>query len=240
VAALLGAVFVPMAASQPTFSAVTALSAYKLATGVVSEVTLANPLPITGALTANQSVNLAQIVGTATVTGGLAGSQAVGGTAANNAAINQNPMLTALETVAIGTTPAAATAGNQRRLTGNTEGALFVQYGGAFQFSCFVEAVTVTTECKAAPAGGLRAYVTSISVSNEAGTAQTLDVIFGTGANCATAPTALTHKIQFGAAVGNQAYNLQNALVPTAANAICVRPLNATAFGATLTGYVAP
>ena len=39
------------ALSQPTFSAVTALLAYKTAVGVVSEVTVANPLPVTGTVT---------------------------------------------------------------------------------------------------------------------------------------------------------------------------------------------
>lgn len=164
------------------------------------------------------------------------------GTVANDTAITQNPLLVSLETVAIGTQPAAATAGNQRRMTGNREGALFTQYGGANQFSCFVEAVTVLTECRAAPAAGLRAYITSFNLVNEAATAQTLDVIFGTGANCATGPTALTPKFSFvaAAAVVNYGAALPTPLVPTAANAICVRPSAATAFGAVLTGYIAP
>lgn len=113
------------------------------------------------------------------------------------------------------------------------------------KFSCFVQAVTVTTQCQAAPAAGLRAYITDFSFSNQAATVQTLDIVFGTGTNCATGTTALTHKFQMGTNATTTSpmiieVDLQSPLVPTAANAICVRPSAATAFGATLTGYTAP
>lgn len=112
-------------------------------------------------------------------------------------------------------------------------------------FSCFVQAVTVMTQCQAAPAAGLRAYVTGFSASNQAATVQTLDIVFGTGANCATAPTALTHKYQMGTVATTTspflvADSFNNPLIPTAANAICIRPSAATAFGATITGFIAP
>jgi hypothetical protein len=113
------------------------------------------------------------------------------------------------------------------------------------KFSCFVQAVTVTTQCQAAPAAGLRAYVTDFSFSNQVATVQTLDIVFGTGTNCATGTTALTHKFQMGTAATTTSpmavtVDLQSPLIPTAANAICVRPSAATAFGATITGYTAP
>lgn len=113
------------------------------------------------------------------------------------------------------------------------------------KFSCFVQAVTVTTQCQAAPAAGLRAYITNISFSNQAATVQTLDIVFGTGANCVTGITALTHKFQMGTNATTTSpqsiiWNLNSPLIPTAANAICVRPSAATAFGATLTGYTGP
>jgi hypothetical protein len=113
------------------------------------------------------------------------------------------------------------------------------------KFSCLVQAVTVTTQCQAAPAAGLRAYITDIALSNQVATVQTLDIVFGTGTNCATGTTALTHKFQMGTnatTTSPQAIvmDLSSPLVPTAANAICVRPSAATAFGATITGYVAP
>ncbi len=112
-------------------------------------------------------------------------------------------------------------------------------------FSCLVEAVTATTICKAAPAAGLRNYVTSVSCSNEAATVQSIDVISGTGAACGTGTTALTHKIQFGTAATTTSPFISNAtfedpLVPTVLHAICLRPSAATAFGCTLTGFTAP
>lgn len=113
------------------------------------------------------------------------------------------------------------------------------------KFSCFVQAVTITTQCQAAPAAGLRAYITDISFSNQAATVQTLDIVFGTGTNCATGITALTHKFQMGTNATTTSpqsivLDLNSPLIPTAANAICVRPSAATAFGATLTGYTGP
>lgn len=58
-----------------------------------------SPLPAgtntIGALTANQSVNLAQVGGTNTVTGGVNGSQGVGGLAASGATLAGNPVLVA-------------------------------------------------------------------------------------------------------------------------------------------------
>src|SRR3970282_876248 len=49
--------------------------------------------PDSVALPANQSVNLAQVAGTTTVTGGVAGTQGVGGVEANDAPITGNPLL---------------------------------------------------------------------------------------------------------------------------------------------------
>jgi len=85
-------------------------------------------------LAANQSVNLAQIAGTNTVNGGLVGTLAIGGTAASNAAITQNPDLIGIE--ALSTQPAAATTGNQRRLVGTLDGALYVRPNGPILWSC--------------------------------------------------------------------------------------------------------
>ncbi len=113
------------------------------------------------------------------------------------------------------------------------------------KFSCFVQAVTATTQCQAAPAAGLRVYVTDFSFSNQTANVQTLDIVFGTGTNCATGTTALTHKFQMGTLATTTSpqtvvMNLTSPLIPTAANAICVRPSAVQAFGATLTGYIAP
>lgn len=113
-------------------------------------------------------------------------------------------------------------------------------------FSCFVPSTaTITTECRVAPSASLRAYVTSFAASNAAATVQTLDIIYGTGTACATSPVALTHKWQMGTnATTTSPHDIAVAfttpLVPALANAICVRPSAATAFGATITGFLAP
>lgn len=132
-------------------------------------------------------------------------------------------------------------------LLAHTAGAESIVSQPRSTFSCFVQAVTATTQCVAAPAAGLRAYVTSVSFSNQVATVQTLDVVFGTGAACVTGTTALTHKYQMGTAAVTTSpqviavnYGYETPLVPTAANAICIRPSAATAFGATVTGYIAP
>jgi hypothetical protein len=134
-----------------------------------------------------------------------------------------------VQTATIDTTPTAATAGNLRYQLASTEGVLYVQEGGPKRFSCILNAVTVLTQCQAAPAAGLRAYVTSVTLSNQAATVQTLDVVYGTGSNCATAAAAITHKVQFGTnatTTSPQSYGMSfpTPLVPVAANAICVRP----------------
>jgi hypothetical protein len=176
---------------------------------------------------------------------GVVGNAGAAVDAANNAAAPANVLVNGVETIAQGSQPTAATAGNVRRSLATVEGALFVQEGSSNRFSCFVQAVTVTTQCQAAPGAGLRAYVTSAHLANQAATVQTLDIVFGTGAACVTATTALTHKMQFGTNGTTTSpidlhMTFQTPLVPTAANAICVRPSAATAFGATLTGFIAP
>lgn len=229
---------------------------------------LTNKLLVTpDALPANQSVNFNQTAGSATLTGnGVtgAGSQrvtiasdntafpikATGNAgaafdAADNAAMPANRLAVGMLAATIDTSPTAATAGNLRSQLASTEGVTYVQEGGPKRFSCFLQAVTVTTQCQAAPAAGLRAYVTSAHFSNQAATVQTLDIVYGTGANCVTGTTALTHKWQMGTNATTTSPqsidpSFPTPLIPVAANAICVRPSAATAFGVTLTGFIAP
>lgn len=214
----------------------------------VPRVTLSND----SSLAANQSVNVAQIGGAAVVTVasgvqkvGVVGNAGAVFDAPNAGTMPANALAAGMQTATIDTSPTAVTAGNLRYQLASTEGVTYVQEGGPKRFSCFVQGVTVTTQCQAAPAAGLRAYITSVAMSNQAATVQTLDVIFGTGANCATAPAALTHKWQFGTVATTTSpfavdVTFPTPLVPTAANAICVRPSAATAFGATITGFIAP
>lgn len=214
----------------------------------IPRVTLSND----SVLAANQSVNLAQVAGATTSTAasgvikvGVTGNAGAAVDAANNAAMPANALSAGAQTATIDASPTAATAGNLRYILESTEGVLYVQEGGPKRFSCFVQAVTATTQCQAAPAAGFRAYVTSVTMSNQAATVQTIDIVYGTGAACVTGTTALTHKWQLGTnATTTSPYDVSvsftTPLVPVAANAICVRPSAATAFGVTLTGYVAP
>ncbi len=220
-----------------------------------SAVSLDTPLPTgtntIGALTANQSVNVAQIAA-ATVSTAAAGVQKVGISgnaaaaidAANNAAAPANVLVAGVQ-LQSGATATAGTAGQVGSPVAGLDHVLYVRPGGPVNWSCFVDAVTVMTQCRAAPAAGIKAYVTSMACSNQAATANNIDVTFGTGANCATGTTALTHKFFGGTlATTTSPFVIQQTfwapLNPTAANAICVRPSAATAFGCTLTGYDAP
>ena len=117
--------------------------------------------------------------------------------------------------------------------------------GSPGRWSGFQEAITALTQVQAAPATGLRNYVTGIALSNEAATVQTVDIVTGTGTNCGTNTAALSHKFQLGTNATTTSpfvvtVTFRDPLVPPAGAAICVRPANATAFGATLSGYTAP
>jgi len=203
-------------------------------------------------ISAPSPVNVQNIGGTAVGTAaagvqkvGIVGNANAAIDAANNAAAPANVIVQGVETISQGTQPTAATSGNVRRSLASTEGAMFVQEGNSNRFSCIVPSTTtVTTQCQAAPGAGLRAYVTGVVLVNAVTTAQSIDVVFGTGANCVTGTTALTAKwfwigaTETGMLTANAIF--LTPLVPTAATAICVRPTAATAFGATITGFIAP
>ena len=141
--------------------------------------------------------------------------------------------------------PLSKTQFTVRRAICTPEGVLYVIPTAPNNASCFLEAVTVTTQCFAAPGAGLRWYITAIVLSNDAATVQSLDIVFGTGANCVTGLTAATHKFQMGTLATTTspfviALNFNNSFFVTSNNAVCVRPSAATAFGATMLGYIAP
>lgn len=196
--------------------------------------------------------DLASVAGTATSTAaagvmkvGIVGNANAAVDAANNAAAPANVLMAGV-ILRDNTTTTAGTVGQVGAPVAALDHVLYARPGGPTAWSCLLQAVTVTTQCRAAPAAGIRAFVTGMTCDNQAATAQTLDVVFGTGSNCATGTTALTHKYQFGTNATTTTPDHLNApfsgspLVPTAANAICVRPSAATAFGCTLTGFDAP
>lgn len=218
-------------------------------------VALSQPIPagtnIIGALSANQSENINQVGGAAVVTAasgqlkvGITGNAAGALDAANNASAPANVLVGGAQ-LQSGAAATNGTAGQVGSVLAGLDHVLYSRMGGPVVFSCFKEAITATTECQAASGAGLKNYVTSVSCSNEAATVQTVDVIFGTGINCGTGTTALTHKFQMGTVATTTSplwisQTFLTPLNPTAANAICVRPANATAFGCTITGFIAP
>lgn len=112
-------------------------------------------------------------------------------------------------------------------------------FANQIPFACFVDAVTATTQCQGAPPTGFRLYLTSYILSNEAGTANNIDLVYGSGSNCATGTVTITHKHQF-LAQGNFASGAPIVITIPGGNAVCVRPSAATAFGGTVTGFIAP
>lgn len=141
-----------------------------------------------GSLAANQSVNLAQVAGTTTVNGGVAGSQSVGGTVANNVAPTGNPL--PLAGIAVSSEPTVNTATRISQLLTDLVGKLIVlPYSNPENFvsGAITTAMTgtTTTSLIAAPAAGLRNYITQITVSNSHATVGT-DIIIQDGSGGTT------------------------------------------------------
>lgn len=115
-----------------------------------------------------------------------------------------------------------------------------VASGPTTRFSCVVSAVTVTTQCQAAPAAGQSIYITDVVVSTNVATAQTLQLISGTGTNCVTGPVVATQAFAFGTTITNFWVSWNTPIKLAAASALCVKPSAATSFSATISGYTAP
>lgn len=199
---------------------------------------------VVGALTANQSVNAAQIGGTNTVNGGLAGSLAVGGTAGNNAAITQNPFVLALEARSSG--PTVATNGNQIRSAGDLAGNQYNVY--PLTWSCALDNIAATlTECKAAAAAGYSHYVTGVFAQSTTATAATFAIRSGTGTNCGTgtagvlpgASTSRTYVLPANTAAAFM-FTSTSGIKLTAAHAVCAIGAATNTLNITIMGYTAP
>jgi len=140
----------------------------------------ATPVPVSGTVTIgtfpdNEPFNLAQVGGTATVTGGVAGSVGVGGLAAHDAATAGNPVLNGaqMETMADSAPGTrAGTDGDAVKLA-STDGALFAIPTGPQTWSYHENGSSTVTDATvhAAPGAGLSIYVTSIIFSTGAATA---------------------------------------------------------------------
>lgn len=169
---------------------------------------------------ANSAVNMAQVGGTNTVTAGVAGTQAVGGNVATNVAIGTNPVNLGAQAVSSENT--AVTATRMAQLVTDLVGKLIVlPYANPENFvsGAITSAMTGTTSTSliAAPASGLRNYITQITVSNAHATVGT-DVVIQDGSGGTTLYT-----IPAAAAYGGATLTFPTPLrQPTTATAIYV------------------
>lgn len=174
------------------------------------------------------SVNLNSVTGTGTVSGFLYGWQTQGSQESNTGATQVQGV------TSVGSAPS----------TGNP---VQIAWGAPTKpFTCTVTLSTnTTTQCQAAPAAGLRNYISSWLIqTNTAGTATALNLTYGTGANCGTGTTTLS------AAFANTATNTATPAnlspltpwQPAAANAVCVTQAGTTAGTSVveLHGFIAP
>lgn len=132
--------------------------------------------------------DLKQIAGTTIVNGGVAGSQSVGGTVATNVAITANPLN--LGAQAVSSENSAVTTARQVQLVADLVGKLIVlPYANPENFvsGTITSAMTGTTSTSlmAAPASGLRNYITQITVSNASTTVPT-DILIQDGSGGTT------------------------------------------------------
>lgn len=146
-------------------------------------VTNTGTFAVQATISGNQAVNVAQVAGTNTVTGGVSGTLGVGGNVATNVAIGTNPINLGAQAVSAENT--AVTATRMAQLVTDLVGKLIVlPYANPENFvsGAITSAMTGTTSTSliAAPASGLRNYITQITVSNSHATVGT-DVIIQDG-----------------------------------------------------------
>lgn len=171
---------------------------------------------IIGALTANQSVNVAQFGGTAVVNGGVAGVQAIGGNAAHSSPTTANPVPTGGRVVpttiaGIDTTLAPAdtawtpvTPGYQRIVKQNSTSELDFN----FIFQTVATTITPQTLVQASGAALVRNYIKSIKVQTDtlgvAGTVYILDgalTVSSIAITTGLVTTSVAHDLKIGDAV---------------------------------------
>lgn len=129
-----------------------------------------------------------------------------------------------------------------------TERGLVVQDRKDAVWQCGLKALAATlTQCLAAPAAGIKAYITDITVITTTATAGTYQIRYGTGVNCATGAVALWPTTAVGdtfpAPISSsipQLLNFRSALTPAAANAICVIGVATNTITIQLQGYYGP
>lgn len=152
----------------------------------------------------HSSVNLAQVGGTTTVTGGTAGTQGVGGIQAHDAADSGNNPIK-IGAKATSSEPAAVSSADVANLITDLVGKLIVlPYANPENFvsGAITTAMTstTTTSLVAAPGSGLRNYLTTIIVSNAHASVGT-DVIIQDGSGGTTLMTIPAASVYGGAVI---------------------------------------
>lgn len=187
-------------------------------------------------ITNQVDTNLKQVGGTNTVTAGVAGTLAVGGNVATNVAIGTDPINLGAQAVSSENT--AVTATRMVQLVADLVGKLIVlPYSNPENFvsGAITTAMTSTTSTSliAAPASGLRNYITQITVSNSHATVGT-DIIIQDGSGGTTLYT-----IPAAAAYGGATLTFPTPLrQPTTATAIyCANVTTGSSIKVSASGY---
>lgn len=187
-------------------------------------------------LNGNIRTDATSLGGTAVVTGGVAGSQGIGGTTATNVAITDNPLNTGGQ--AVSSENAVVTTGRKVQAVYDLVGKqIILPYANPENFvsGAITSAMTGTTSTSliVAPAAGLRNYITNIVVDNSHATVGT-DIIIQDGSGGATLYT-----IPAAAAFGGASITLPTPLrQPTTATAIfCANVTTGSNTKVSATGY---
>ncbi|HEY3972322.1 MAG TPA: hypothetical protein VGM18_04910 [Candidatus Sulfotelmatobacter sp.] len=205
-------------------------------------------LPATSILTSNFTTFNGNAWPSAGVSSGIPKVGIVGNGGNNidtapGAALPGHGIETVTQSQSTGSLPAATTNAKANNFLSDLVGNLFVRTGSSQPFSAFITLSTnTTTQIEATPGAGLTLYVTNVVFNTRtAGSATTLQLVQGTGTNCATGQTTLTPTFP-DTAVSVSQLNLNSPLVPVAANAICATQAGTTAGTADvlITGFVAP
>lgn len=129
-------------------------------------------------------------------------------------------------------------------------GVKYVRQGGPGYWSCSLDAIAASlTQCQAAPAAGLRLYVTDITIGSTTATAGQFILRQGTGTNCGTGtaslfPAAATvARFAYPAntsASGSAKYSFATPLQLTTSNALCILCVATNTCTVSIQGYTAP
>lgn len=119
------------------------------------------------------------------------------------------------------------------------------QQGTGNAQSVFITLSTATTtQIIAAPPAGYRFYVTGVQLATTTAAAATVQIVYGTGANCGSGTTNLTPPISIAtgtAALQGFSFHRDAPLVPAVTNAICATQAGTPGtVGVLITGYTAP